>query len=186
MELTSTERDRRACHSLEDIQTETTEAGLKGCCSLRLRTTLTCGYVRNCPCLPSSTFLTMDLAPTEIVQRSHEYGFTDGTVRRVQRLSQDNQIKQLQAWLLLGWSACLTIGGGSEVTFKHGAHYDRSGLGWAGPVAVGGAPPDRLTPAYLSPLPPARPSPVRPTPAFPVCLRALPDVPAHYDQPFLR
>ncbi|KAG8274081.1 hypothetical protein J6590_008211 [Homalodisca vitripennis] len=48
---------------------------------------------------------------------------------RVQRLSQDNQIKQRRAWLLLGWvtaerscpckqPACPAIGGGSEVTFK--------------------------------------------------------------------
>ncbi|KAG8283778.1 hypothetical protein J6590_011149 [Homalodisca vitripennis] len=45
------------------------------------------------------------------------------------RLSQDNQIKQRRAWLLLGWAtaerscpckqpACPAIGGGSEVTFK--------------------------------------------------------------------
>ncbi|KAG8275830.1 hypothetical protein J6590_078170, partial [Homalodisca vitripennis] len=49
--------------------------------------------------------------------------------KRVRRLSQDNQIKQRRAWLLLGWltaerscpckrPACPAIGGGSEVTFK--------------------------------------------------------------------
>ncbi|KAG8282636.1 hypothetical protein J6590_031886 [Homalodisca vitripennis] len=48
---------------------------------------------------------------------------------RVQRLSQDNQIKQRRAWLLLGWvaaerscpckqPACPAVGGGSEVSFK--------------------------------------------------------------------
>ncbi|KAG8265559.1 hypothetical protein J6590_092267 [Homalodisca vitripennis] len=48
---------------------------------------------------------------------------------RVQRLSQDNRIKQRRAWLLLGWVAserscpckqptCPAIGGGSEVTIK--------------------------------------------------------------------
>ncbi|KAG8254998.1 hypothetical protein J6590_103124, partial [Homalodisca vitripennis] len=47
----------------------------------------------------------------------------------VRRLSQDNQIKQRRAWLLLGQvtaerscpckrPACPAIGGGSEVTFK--------------------------------------------------------------------
>ncbi|KAG8274032.1 hypothetical protein J6590_008159 [Homalodisca vitripennis] len=48
---------------------------------------------------------------------------------RVQRLSQDNRIKQRRAWLLLGWvtakrvclckqPTCPAIGGGLEVTFK--------------------------------------------------------------------
>ncbi|KAG8257248.1 hypothetical protein J6590_053896 [Homalodisca vitripennis] len=47
----------------------------------------------------------------------------------VQWSSQDNQIKQRRAWLLLGWvtaerycpckqPACPAVGGGSEVTFK--------------------------------------------------------------------
>ncbi|KAG8300281.1 hypothetical protein J6590_079628 [Homalodisca vitripennis] len=50
-------------------------------------------------------------------------------VKWVRRLSQDNQIKQRRAWLLLGQvtaerscpckrPACPAIGGGSEVTFK--------------------------------------------------------------------
>ncbi|KAG8270273.1 hypothetical protein J6590_088791 [Homalodisca vitripennis] len=50
-------------------------------------------------------------------------------MKRVQRLSRHNRIKQSRAWLMLGWVtaerscpckqlACPTIGGGSEVTFK--------------------------------------------------------------------
>ncbi|KAG8247734.1 hypothetical protein J6590_054848 [Homalodisca vitripennis] len=50
-------------------------------------------------------------------------------IKRVQRLSRDNRIKQRRAWLLLRWvtpersclckqPACPAIGGGSEVTFK--------------------------------------------------------------------
>ncbi|KAG8337000.1 hypothetical protein J6590_034088 [Homalodisca vitripennis] len=53
--------------------------------------------------------------------------------KRVQRLSQDNQIKQRRAWLLLEWvtaerswpckqPACPAIGGGSEVIFKPLVH----------------------------------------------------------------
>ncbi|KAG8284228.1 hypothetical protein J6590_107607, partial [Homalodisca vitripennis] len=49
--------------------------------------------------------------------------------KRVRRLSQDNQIKQRRAWLLLGWvtaerscpckqPACPAIGGGSEATLS--------------------------------------------------------------------
>ncbi|KAG8307593.1 hypothetical protein J6590_016035 [Homalodisca vitripennis] len=54
-----------------------------------------------------------------------------GEIKWVRRLSQDNQIKQRRAWLLLGQvtaerscrckrpaRACPAIGGGSEVTFK--------------------------------------------------------------------
>ncbi|KAG8246763.1 hypothetical protein J6590_077381 [Homalodisca vitripennis] len=57
--------------------------------------------------------------------------FTGNTLKgnpRVQRLSQDNRIKQRRAWLLLGWvtperscpckqRACPAVGGGSKVIF---------------------------------------------------------------------
>ncbi|KAG8305980.1 hypothetical protein J6590_057464 [Homalodisca vitripennis] len=53
----------------------------------------------------------------------------DSRMQWVQRLSQDNQVKQSLAWLLLGWVtaerscpskqlACPVYSGGSEVTFS--------------------------------------------------------------------
>ncbi|KAG8295413.1 hypothetical protein J6590_081107 [Homalodisca vitripennis] len=50
-------------------------------------------------------------------------------IEQVQRLLQDNRLKQRRAWLLSGWvnaerycpckqPACSVVGGGSEVSFK--------------------------------------------------------------------
>ncbi|KAG8329512.1 hypothetical protein J6590_084349, partial [Homalodisca vitripennis] len=74
--------------------------------------------------------------PTVILRNDINKAFTanisvffNDAVKRVQRLSQDNRIKQRRVWLLLGCvtverscpckqPACPAVGGGSEVTFK--------------------------------------------------------------------
>ncbi|KAG8320800.1 hypothetical protein J6590_060759 [Homalodisca vitripennis] len=73
-----------------------------------------------CICVPYLLSRQVNDAPEEILGKYE---------RREHRLSQDNQIKQRRAWLLLGLltaerscpckqPACPAIGGGSEVTFK--------------------------------------------------------------------